>query len=312
MVKLYRSTISPDDNDDPERSAAGDELLWEVAADPDGDWRQRALDVNTEGTLYAGAVGDGKVRVTRIDTGQEDDPAEPVPDPAWTGNLEATDPLVNGLFATGTAGIVALGSDGGAVDPGTNIGGQDFYLFSRDAATGDVSDRVQFGTDGDDSASLSDADGNRFWLAGDNGGPYEVDGSGGFEEDAEGSAGPFLIAVNSNGALKGAIHPGELEGQEERVSNIQALAVSGDDAFIAGQTGDGRVYLMGLRYTGSDSEDEPSIEQRWSTIVDGADSIADMDNYRDRKLYLVADEGSEQWIRLFDQSGNALTQPPAP
>ncbi|WP_143512714.1 hypothetical protein [Vreelandella utahensis] len=313
MVKLFRSTISTrdfddDGNDETERSERGDEFLWQRSPVAGGVWDQKTLDVNQNGTLYASAVGDGSVRAGRIDTG-EDSNGNPIADPAWTESLEATDPLLNGLFATDTAGIVALGSDRGAVDPGSFIGGEDFYLFSRDADGGAVNERVQFGTEGEDRATLSDADGSRFWLAGDEGGPYEGDGSGDFEEDAEGSARPFLIAVNSNGALQGAIHPSDLDDQ---VSNIQALAVSGDDAFIAGQTGDDRVYLMGVRYTGSSSEDEPSIEQRWSTIVDGADSIADMDNYRDRKLYLVADEGSEQWIRLFDQSGNALTQPPTP
>ncbi|MGM0433897.1 MAG: hypothetical protein ACQEQ1_04485 [Pseudomonadota bacterium] len=308
MVKLFRSTISPNDSDEPERSSPADELLWESAADQNGDWRQRALDVNTEGTLYAGALVDDTVRMTRTDTGEDSDTGESFSDPVWTESLEATDPLLNGLFATDTAGIVALGSDGGAVDPGTNIGGKDFYLFSRNADTGNVSERVQFGTEDDDSASLSDADGNRFWLAGDEGGPYEVDGSGGFEEDAEGGSGPFLIAVNSNGDLQGAAHPGDLADQNDQVSNIQALAVSGDNAFIAGQIEGGGVYLMGLRYTGSESGDEPSIEQRWSAIVDGADSIADMDNYRDRKLYLVLDTDAGQRIRLYDQVGNPLTE----
>ena len=316
MVKLFRSTISQEDIDndgtnETVRSEKSEEFLWQVNPVADGAWEQKTLAVNEERTLYAGALADGTVRVTRIDT-DEDSDGNPIADQLWTESLEAISPSLKGLFANDTAGIVALGSDGGGVDPGTNIGGDDFYLFSRDADGGAVNERIQFGTEGEDRARLSEADGNRFWLAGDEGGPYEVDGSGGFEEDAEGDSGPFLIAVNSNGDLQGAIHPSSLEDQEGQVKNIQALAVSGDNAFIAGQTGDDRVYLMGVRYTGSSSEDEPSIEQRWSTIVDGADSIADMDNYRDRKLYLVADEGSEQWIRLFDQSGNALTQPPTP
>ncbi|KAA8981877.1 hypothetical protein [Halospina sp. K52047b] len=317
LVKLFSSNISTEEvsgNDQTVRSDRGDECLWQSTIAADGVWDQKALDVNLDGSLYSGALGEGSVRVTRIDTGEDSDTCVAAADQAWMERLDATGPALNGVFSTATAGIVALGSDRGAVDPGSFIGGEDFYLFSRNADTGNVSERGQFGTDEEDNAKLSDADGNRFWLAGDDGGPYEVDGSGGFEEDAEGSAGPFLITVNSNGALQGAIHPGDLEDQDGQVSNIQALAVSGDNAFIAGQTDDGRVYLMELRYTGSESGDEPSIEQRWSAIVDGAESIVDMDSYRDRKLYLVADGGSDsgQWIRLYDQSGNALTQSPTP
>ncbi|WP_295719936.1 hypothetical protein [uncultured Halovibrio sp.] len=313
MVKLFRSTISTGDsdddgNDETVRSKEAEEFLWQMNPVADGVWDQKVLDVNQDGTLYAGALDNDSVRVTRIDTGEEGDPAEPVADPAWTENLEATDPLLNGLFDTDTAGIVALGSDKGAVDPGTNIGGEDFYLFSRNADGGAVNERVQFGTEGDDRADLAGADGNRFWLAGNEGGPYQEDGSGDFEEDTDGSAGPFLIVVNSNGNVQGAIHPDIPEDQNWQVSNIQALAVSGDDAFIAGQTGDDRAYLMGLRYTGSQSGDEPSIEQRWSGIVDGANGIVDMDNYRDRKLYLVLETDAGQMIRPYDQVGNPLTQ----
>jgi len=313
MVKLFRSTISTGDsdndgNDETVRSEEAEEFLWQMNPVADGVWDQKVLDVNQDGTLYAGALDNDSVRVTRIDTGEEGDPAEPVADPAWTENLEATDPLLNGLFDTDTAGIVALGSDKGAVDPGTNIGGEDFYLFSRNADGGAVNERVQFGTEGDDRADLAGADGNRFWLAGNEGGPYQEDGSGDFEEDTDGSAGPFLIVVNSNGNVQGAIHPDIPEDQNWQVSNIQALAVSGNDAFIAGQTGDDRAYLMGLRYTGSQSGDEPSIEQRWSGIVDGANGIVDMDNYRDRKLYLVLETDAGQMIRPYDQVGNPLTQ----
>ncbi|MYL27461.1 MULTISPECIES: hypothetical protein [Halomonadaceae] len=313
MVKLFRSTISTGDsdndgNDETVRSEEAEEFLWQMNPVADGVWDQKVLDVNQDGTLYAGALDNDSVRVTRIDTGEEGDPAEPVADPAWTENLEATDPLLNGLFDTDTAGIVALGSDKGAVDPGTNIGGEDFYLFSRNADGGAVNERVQFGTEGDDRADLAGADGNRFWLAGNQGGPYQEDGSGDFEEDTDGSAGPFLIVVNSNGNVQGAIHPDIPEDQNWQVSNIQALAVSGNDAFIAGQTGDDRAYLMGLRYTGSQSGDEPSIEQRWSGIVDGANGIVDMDNYRDRKLYLVLETDAGQMIRPYDQVGNPLTQ----
>ncbi|PAU80955.1 hypothetical protein CK501_05150 [Halovibrio salipaludis] len=313
MVKLFRSTISQEDTDndgtnEAVRSEKSEEFLWQRAPVADGTWNQQALSVNQDGNLYAGALGDDSVRVTRIDTGEDSDTGEPVADQPWTEPLKATAPSLNGLFATGTAGIVALGSDGGAVDPGTIIGGEDFYLFSRNADGGAVNERVQFGTEGDDNARLSEADGSRFWLAGDEGGPYEVDGSGGFEEDAEGDSGPFLIAVNSNGDLQGAIHPGSLEDQKGQVGNIRALAVSGDNAFIAGQTEDERVYLMGLRYTGSQSGDEPSIEQRWSATIDDVDAIVDMDSYRDRKLYLVMDVGNEQRIRLYDQVGNPLTQ----
>ncbi|MFO7788690.1 MAG: hypothetical protein R6W87_13165 [Halospina sp.] len=312
MVKLFRSTISQEDTDndgtnETVRSEKNEELLRQINPVADGVWDQKALDVNQDGTLYAGALGDGSVRVTRIDTGEDSD-GNLIADQPWTESLEAISPSLKGLFANDTAGIVALGSDGGGVDPGSNIGGEDFYLFSRDADGGAVNERIQFGTEGEDRARLSEADGNRFWLAGDEGGPYEVDGSGGFEEDAEGGSGPFLIAVNSNGDLQGAIHPGDLEDQDGQVSNIQALAVSGDNAFIAGQIEGGGVYLMGLRYTGSESEDEPSIEQRWSAIVDGANAVVDMDNHRDRKLYLVLDTDDGQRIRLYDQVGNPLTE----
>lgn len=312
VVKLFRSTISQEDIDndgtnETVRSEKSEDFLWQSSPVAGGTWKQQALDVNQDGTLYAGALGGGQIRVRRIDTGEDSDET-PIADPVWTESLEATGPSLNGLFATSTAGIVALGSDGGAVDPGTNIGGEDFYLFSRNADGGAVNERVQFGTEGDDRADLAGADGNRFWLAGNQGGPYQGDGSGDFEEDTDGSAGPFLIVVNSNGNVQGAIHPDIPEDQNWQVSNIQALAVSGDDAFIAGQTGDDRAYLMGLRYTGSQSGDEPSIEQRWSGIVDGANGIVDMDNYRDRKLYLVLETDAGQMIRPYDQVGNRLTQ----
>ncbi|MEQ6884881.1 hypothetical protein [Salicola sp. Rm-C-2C1-2] len=304
-VKLFRSTISTEDGS-ISRSPSADELVWELVPDPESDWLQRALAVTTEGTVYAGALGDASLRMTRIDTAENSN-GDSVAEQSWTESLEATGATLSGLFTPGTAGIVALGSDGGAVDPGSNIGGEDFYLFSRDTE-GAVNERVQFGTQGEDRATLSDADGSRFWLAGNDGGPYEADDSGGFKEEADGSAGAFLLIVNSNGDLQAAVHPQDLEDHNAQVGNIQALVVSGDNAFIAGQTKDDSVYLMGVRYTGSQADDEAAIEQRWSATIGDADSVVALDNYRDRKLYLVMDGGSGQRIRLYDQVGNPLTQ----
>ncbi|XOZ34311.1 hypothetical protein ACMDCT_03510 [Halomonadaceae bacterium KBTZ08] len=311
-AQLLGSTVATQDDDNGNRvivrSGSGEtgDALWGMAL-ADGKWAQRALAVDQEGSLYAGGLGNSSVRLTSIDTGEDSD-GNPVAEQAWSESLEATTPSLNGLFTSGVGGVTTIGDDGGAVDPGTNVGGQDFYLFTRNTGDGSVNERVQFGTEGDDRVALAGAGGSRFWLAGNQSGPYSINDSDGFDPSEGANDAPFLIAVDSAGTAR-ATFP-SAEGNES-ISSIQALSVSGDDVFIAGKQEDATVYLMGLRYDSDDqdSDDDTRITKRWQVSVDGANSVIDMAPFKDDKLFVVFETDSgAQVLRPYDQRGKRLTQ----
>lgn len=312
-AKLLGSTVSTEEDDNGNRiivrSGSGEsgDFLWGLTLG-DGKWAQRALAVDVEGSLYAGGLGANSVRLTGIDTGQDSN-GNPVAERAWSESLEATDPSLKGLFTSGITGVTAIGDDGGAVDPGANVGGQDFYLVTRNTGDGSVNQRAQFGIEGDDRVALSGTGSSRFWLAGNESGPYKVNDSDGFDAPEDASDAPFLIAVDRSGSARAAFHPGE---EDESISSIQALSVSGDDVFIAGEKGDGSVYLMGLRYdneSDEESDEDSFVTKRWLVSVDEASSVVDMAPFRDEKLFLVLEKGAgKQVLRPYDQRGNRLTQ----
>ncbi|MGM0451121.1 MAG: hypothetical protein ACQERE_09845, partial [Pseudomonadota bacterium] len=170
---------------------------------------------------------------------------------------------------------------------------------------GSINEQSQFGIEEDDRVKLADSSGDRLWLVGESAYLYETNDSGGIERADDAEAAPFVLTADRAGSVQGVLHPNELE-DESGIETIQALTVSGNTVIFGGQGGDGNAYLMAVRYSSTEDEDENPIRKRWRVDID-AQGVIDMDYFQGRKVFVVLDAGDDQVIRLYDLHGNCLT-----
>ncbi len=304
---LFRSRIFTDDSDNTVRSDSTQDFRWAIGG-PGTSWEQQALAVDVEGSLYTAGLGAGgaPIRMSRVDT-VEDDGGNPSADRVWTRDLDAGDSTLSNLFTGSSTGVLLAGDARGQVDADTVVGGRDFFLLGRDD-DGSVAERVQFGVEGDDEAALSEASGDRIWLAGESANQYERNSTSGLDSSGTSAdAVPYVIAVNRAGAVQGVLLPQDVTEEDGAIDSIQALTVAGNEAVIAGPSGDGQVYMMAVRYTGPQDNDEASIRKLWQISIGDAEGVIDLDYFESRKIFIVLDTSSGQVIRPYDRHGNRLT-----
>lgn len=310
FASLFRSRISTQDDGsggtETVRSDSSEELLWRIDS-LGSNWNQQALAVDTGESLYAAGLGDGgdPIRMTRIDTEEDEDTGNTSANPVWTENLAAgNESTIAGLFTGSNSGTLLVGDTWGQVDSDTLVGGRDFFLLGRDN-DGSINEQSQFGIEEDDRVKLADSSGDRLWLAGESAYLYETNDSGGIEQAGDAEAAPFVLTADRTGSVQGVLHPNELE-DESGIETIQALTVSGNTLIFGGQGSDGNAYLMAVRYSSTEDEDENPIRKRWRVDID-AEGVIDMDYFQGRKVFVVLDAGDDQVIRLYDLHGNCLT-----
>ena len=309
FAALFRSRISTEDTDgdgedETVRSDASEDLLWEFDAFGN-NWHQQALAVSAGGSLYAAGLGNNQdpIRMTRIDT--EEDNGNITSDQVWSQDLEASESTIAGLFTGSISGTLLVGDNLGQVDPDTAVGSRDFFLLGRDDG-GSTNERVQFGIEDDDRVKVADSSGDRVWLAGESSHLYEMNDFGGVERAGNARAAPFVLTVDRTGSVQGVLHPNELE-DESGMETIQALTVSGNDAVLGGQIEGEGAYLMAVRYSNPQDDDESSLRKVWRVDISDADSVIDVDYFRNRKVFVVLEVGGGQIIRVYDRHGNRLT-----